>query len=140
MKSLLFLFTTFLSLTTFAQVEQQTKENITTNPEIYPEYEGGQAALFQYLIDNLKYPADAKANCVKGTVFVKFVINESGSVIDATVARGIGSGCDEEALRVINAMPTWKPGTQNNKPIAVAFTLPIKFDMADCSVKEQPED
>ncbi|MBK7566506.1 MAG: energy transducer TonB [Chitinophagales bacterium] len=140
MKHLFFLFAIVITTTTFAQVQQPSNSIICVNPEIYPEFNGGQVALYQYLIDNLQYPADAKANCIKGTVFVKFVINETGEVSEANVARGLGYGCDEEALRVINSMPSWKPGTQNDKPVSVAFTMPVKFDIADCTVKKEPED
>ncbi len=140
MKRLFFLLAILSTTATFTQVEQGSNSNICVNPQTYPEFKGGQVALYEYLIDNLQYPADAKANCIKGTVYVKFVINETGQVSEANVARGLGHGCDEEALRVINSMPTWQPGTQNDKPVSVAFTMPVKFDIADCTVKEQPED
>ncbi len=84
-----------------------------------------------YLSKNLRYQESANMKNILGRVFVKFVINEDGSVSDCVVVRGIGGGCDEEALRVVNKMPLWKPGMQQGKPVKVYFTLPIQFKLTD---------
>ena len=84
-----------------------------------------------YLMKNLCYPSAALEKNIQGRVIVKFVINEDGSVTDCVVVRGIGGGCDEEALRVARGMPHWKPGHQNGKPVKVYFTLPIQFKLED---------
>jgi protein TonB len=80
-----------------------------------------------FMGSSLRYPAAASGANIEGTVYVQFVVNEDGAVSNATVLRGIGGGCDEEALRVVNSMPKWKPGKQNGMPVKVFFTLPIRF-------------
>jgi protein TonB len=82
-----------------------------------------------YLSKNVRYPEQARSNNVEGRVILKFVVNEDGSVSGITILRGIGSGCDEEAKRVLAAMPKWKPGKQNGRAVKVYFTLPIVFKL-----------
>ena len=94
-----------------------------------PEFVGGMEALSQYIADNIRYPEQAKRDNTQGKVRVRFTIQADGSVADAEVLRGIGSGCDEEALRVVNAMPKWKPGRVNGNPVRVQYTLPITFKL-----------
>jgi len=81
----------------------------------------------EFLSKNLRYPEMAKENNIQGRVTVKFVVNEDGEVSDVQVVKGIGGGCDEEAKRVVQKMPKWKPGKQNGRPVKVYFTLPITF-------------
>jgi protein TonB len=69
----------------------------------------------------------ARETHIEGRVTIKFVVNEDGSISNAKVVRAIGGGCEEEALRVINSMPKWKPGKQNGKAVKVYFTLPVNF-------------
>jgi len=83
--------------------------------------------LNEYLSTHLRYPEAAKENNMQGRVSVEFVVNEDGSISNARVLKGIGGGCDQEALRVINGMPKWKPGKQNGKAVKVYFVLPIVF-------------
>lgn len=85
--------------------------------------------ILSYLAKNIKYPDAARENNIDGRVVVKFVVNEDGHVSDVQVVRGIGGGCDEEAVRVVSAMPNWKPGKQNGKAVKVFFTLPIQFKL-----------
>jgi protein TonB len=92
--------------------------------EQMPQFVGDMGA---YISSNLRYPESARTNGIDGRVLVQFVVNEDGSVTDARVVRGIGGGCDEEALRMVNGMPNWKPGRQNGTAVKVLFTLPIKF-------------
>ena len=81
-----------------------------------------------YMQSNLKYPAEAMKAKVEGKVIVKFIVNEDGRVSDCSVIKGIGSGCDEEALRVVKNMPAWKtPAMKDGKPVKVYFKLPILF-------------
>jgi len=82
-----------------------------------------------YLSKNLKYPEQARSNNVEGKVILKFVVNEDGSISGITVLRGIGNGCDEEAKRVLAAMPKWKPGKQNGRAVKVYFVQPITFKL-----------
>ena len=82
-----------------------------------------------YLQENLHYPDIARENNITGRVVVKFVVNEDGSASDPKVVRSVGGGCDEEAQRFIAAMPNWKPGIQNGKPVKVYYTQPITFNL-----------
>lgn len=99
--------------------------------ETDPEFPGGMWELYKYMAENIHYPEQAKNDGVQGRVFVRFVIDADGTVKDAKVLRGIGSGCDEEALRVVNAMPKWKPGTVDGKPVRTQYNLPITFKLGD---------
>ena len=97
--------------------------------EQMPEYPGGTKALYEYLGNNIKYPRMAKDNNIEGTVYIKFVVDEKGAISQAFVVRGIGAGCDDEALRVVKEMKPWTPGKQNGKPAAVWYTVPVKFTL-----------
>ena len=97
--------------------------------EVDPEFPGGIEALIKYLSENIKYPEQAKKDKIQGKVYISFVVEKDGSVADAKVLRGIGGGCDEEALRVVNAMPKWTPGKQRNTPVRVQFNLPVVFKL-----------
>jgi len=96
-----------------------------------PEFPGGMAALFTYVKENLRYPKAAQEMNVVGKVLVNFVVEKDGRVVNARVVRGIGHGCDEEALRVVQEMPRWKPGQQSGKNVRVQFTLPISFKLVE---------
>ncbi len=95
--------------------------------EVMPQYPGGSKGIQRYLSDNLKYPDVAKQNGITGTVFVIFVVNEDGSVSDVKIEKGIGGGCDQEAIRVVEAMTRWKPGKQGGEPKACYMRMPITF-------------
>lgn len=118
-------------------VEPQQQEAVATADSVYsvveqdPEFPGGMEAMYKYLAENIKYPEQAKADGIQGRVFVRFVIEADGSVTNAQVLRGIGGGCDEEALRVVEAMPKWTPGKQQGKPVRVQFNLPIIFKLQE---------
>ncbi|WP_338871802.1 TonB family protein [Spirosoma sp. SC4-14] len=98
-------------------------------PEQQPEYPGGAEAMRTFLSRNLTYPRAASSAGVSGRVYVSFVVNTDGSLTDVQVMKGIGFGCDEEALRVIKKMPHWKPGKQSGRPVRVKFNLPIAFTL-----------
>lgn len=95
--------------------------------EQMPHFPGGQGALMKYLAHNIHYPKEAKDAQLQGRVMVKFVIEKDGSITNACVVRSIGPSLDNEALRVINSMPKWKPGMQRGVPVRVYFTVPIMF-------------
>ena len=95
--------------------------------EKMPEYPGGQAALFEYLQKNVKYPADAEKKKVEGRVLVTFVVNTDGSITDIEVVRKTFPSLDAEAVRVISGMPRWKPGEQKGKKVRVKYTVPLNF-------------
>ena len=88
-------------------------------------------ALINAIYKNIKYPKEAKENKVEGMVVAKFVIDKDGSVIHPEIKKALGSGCDEEVLRVVSEMPKWIPGKKDGKPVAVEFMLPVKFKMQD---------
>jgi periplasmic protein TonB len=111
------------------EVEKPVVEQIFTIVEQNPEFPDGQKAMFSWLSSNIKYPPIARENGIEGTVYVGFVVNTDGSIVDVNVKRGIGGGCNEEAVRVVQQMPNWKPGRQQGRPVRVAFTLPIKFKL-----------
>ncbi|MBX2980064.1 MAG: TonB family protein [Flavobacteriales bacterium] len=110
---------------------------VFTMVEVMPEYPGGQEALYRYLGSNIKYPEEALDAGISGTVYVTFVVNKEGEITDAKVLRGIGGGCDEEALRVVRAMPRWKPGIQRGKPVLVQYNLPIKYTLTGGGVPRE---
>jgi len=93
--------------------------------EQMPEFPGGTEALKSYLEKNVHYPKETIDMCVMGYVFVSFIVEVDGSISNAKVEKGLGHGFDEEALRVVNAMPKWKPGKQRGKPVRVLYNLPI---------------
>jgi TonB family protein len=95
--------------------------------ENMPEFPGGEAALRAYLKESIQYPEALIKKGVGGTVFVTYEVFKDGSIRDAKVLRGVHPLIDAEAIRVINAMPLWKPGEQRGKPVRVQFTLPIRF-------------
>lgn len=96
--------------------------------EQMPEYEGGLQKMYKFIGRNLRYPAQAVENEVQGSVVVQFVVDKDGSVYNTDVLRGIGAGCDEEAMRVIRLLK-FNPGKQNGRPVKVRFSLPIKFTL-----------
>ncbi len=97
--------------------------------EEMPTFEGGEAALMKYISKRMRYPRQAVGEKIEGTVIVTFVVNKTGRVTDVTVLKGLGFGTDEEASRVIENMPAWNPGKQNGAPVAVRYTLPIRFSL-----------
>lgn len=107
--------------------EEVVEEEIFTIVENMPEFPGGTEELFKYLGKNIKYPPMAKDAGIKGKVYVTFVVDKNGSIDDVKVLRGIGGGCDEEAIRVVKGMPKWSPGKQRGKSVRVQYNLPINF-------------
>jgi protein TonB len=95
--------------------------------EQMPDFPGGEGELYKFLEQNIKYPPMARESGITGVVYIRFVVNKNGVISDVTLLRGIGGGCDEEAIRVVKSMPPWKPGKQNGIPVPVYFTLPVKF-------------
>ena len=98
-----------------------------TAVDVWPSFPGGDKARVEYLMQSVKYPSMAKDAGAQGVVWVEFVVGKNGEIEDAQVVRGVGLGCDEEALRVVNEMPKWIPGKQKGLPVKVRFRLPIKY-------------
>ena len=97
--------------------------------EEIPKFPGGESALMEYVSKNVVYPEEAKEKEIQGRVFIGFVVEKDGSIGEVKVLRGIGGGCDEEAVRVIKGMPKWKPGMQKGKPVRVSYQIPIMFKL-----------
>lgn len=132
------------SPTAIPQAEEKIKYakaepgKIYDSVEVMPEFPGGFNGLGQYILANLKYPEAAKKNGTQGKVLVSFVVWKDGAVGNVKVMRGIGSGCDEEAVRVVSKMPKWKPGMKDGKAVNVHFALPLVFKL-DTDKKEAPK-
>ncbi|MCF8379180.1 MAG: energy transducer TonB [Bacteroidales bacterium] len=109
--------------------EEQEEAQIFTVVESMPGFPGGDEARMKYLYDNIEYPQMARESGIQGRVFVTFVVERDGHITDVRVLRGIGGGCDEEAIRVIKNMPNWVPGKQRGKPVRVQFNMPILFKL-----------
>ena len=112
-----------------APVEEKADE-IFDVVETQPNPPGGMAGWNQYLSKNLKYPTQARRMGIEGTVIVVFVINTDGSIQDVEVLRGIGGGCDEEAVKVVQEAPKWEPGKQRGRPVRTRMRLPIRFKLS----------
>ena len=90
---------------------------------------GGYEAFYTYVAKNVKYPAQAQRMGLEGRVFVQFVVDQSGKLTSIEVMRGIGAGCDEEAIRVLENAPRWEPGKQRGRAVKVRMVLPITFKL-----------
>ena len=110
--------------------DESDEDVIFTVVEQQAEFEGGFEAMAKFIAKNMKYPAQARRMGVEGSVFVSFVVDKEGNISDPQVIKGISADCDKEAIRVVKAMPPWKPGKQNGKPVKSRFVLPIKFRLA----------
>ncbi len=119
----------------------QTEVKASVEPVVYdftqnapegmeaPGFPGGTEAFYKYLSENIHYPEQAKADGIQGRVVVGFVVMDDGSIVNVEVQRGIGGGCDEEAVRVVKAMPKWQPAVYNGKPCNVHYSLPVSFKL-----------
>lgn len=110
-------------------VKTNATDTIYFNPDQMPEYPGGNEAMAQYIKDNLKYPTSAKEASIEGRVNMEFIVTKTGELKNIKIIRGISPDCNEEAVRVIKTMPTWKPGLYKGKPVDVHFILPITFKL-----------
>ena len=107
--------------------EEVEEQQIFQVVEEMPEFPGGMAECMKFLAKNIKYPTIAQENGVQGRVIVQFVVNKDGTIVDPVVVRSVDPYLDKEALRVIKAMPKWKPGKQRGKAVRVKYTVPVTF-------------
>ena len=107
--------------------EEVVEQEIFQIVEEMPAFPGGEQKLMEYVGKNIKYPQIARESGIQGRVFVGFVVEPDGSVSNVKLLRGIGGGCDEEAMRVIKNMPKWKPGKQRGKAVRVSYQIPVMF-------------
>lgn len=104
-------------------------EEIFTVVEQMPEFPGGEAAMYDFLDKNMQYPTMAKEQSIQGKVWLSFIVDKFGNISNVEVIRGIGGGCDEEAVRVVSMMPRWNPGKQSGRAVPVKFRFPINFTL-----------
>jgi protein TonB len=109
--------------------EKENVDEIFTVVEESATPKGGYPAFYKYVGEKIKYPAQARRMGIEGKVFVEFVVNRDGSIVDVKVLKGIGAGCDEEATRIVQSAPAWTPGKQRGKPVRQKMVIPITFKL-----------
>ena len=120
---------TEVEIVAMQEEEEEEEAEVFFIVENMPEFPGGDLALRKHIADNVKYPEIAKENGLSGKVFVQFVINQRGEVENVKIARGVDPALDKEAIRVVQGLPKWKPGSQRGKPVKVSYTVPINFQL-----------
>lgn len=127
-KNHLIILTLGLSLL-LSYVPQASAQKVAVTVEEMPEYPGGVTAMQEFIKENLKYPVDAQEKKIEGRVVVRFIVGEDGNLRQPVINRGLSPSCDAEVIRIIQAMPKWKPGKQNGKNVDVYFNLPVHFKL-----------
>ena len=117
------------------EVTEPDENGIFQVVEQQPEFPGGMAELMKYLQKNLRYPQICKEQRVQGRVILQFVVNADSTITDVNVIKSVNPHLDEEAVRVVKAMPKWNPGKQRGEPVRVRFTLPVTFRLPKDTVK-----
>ena len=112
-----------------APVEEEVDE-VFDIVEDQPEFPGGLSAFYKFVGKTMKYPKQARRMGIEGKVYVRFIIDENGSVTNVEAVKGIGAGCDEEAVKVLKSSPKFKPGKQRGRPVKVRMSLPIVFKLS----------
>ena len=120
---------TEVAIVEMTEEEEEEEAEVFFIVENMPEFPGGDLALRKHIAENVKYPEIAKENGLSGKVFVQFVINQKGEVENVKIARGVDPALDKEAIRVVQNLPKWKPGSQRGKPVRVSYTVPINFQL-----------
>lgn len=137
----LIILSTWCPACTLAQdTVKNTPHNIIVHVERMPEYPGGMSSFTSYISKSLKYPEVAQLIGLEGKVYVSFVVDRDGKVIQATPTKCIGAGCESEAVRVVSESKSWKPGFQDGKPVKVQFTIPINFTFTNGKTKVKIKD
>ena len=116
------------------KINQDT--DIVVVPDYIPKYPSNDTAVFKFIKDHLKYPLMAKEVEIEGTSYVRFEVNKDGSVTHVKTSRGLGGGCDEEAIKTVKLMAKMKPGLLNGKIAPGWYVIPIKFELPKKSVKK----
>ena len=115
----------------FEPEEDENRPGVYIVVEQMPEFPGGDRALMDFVKDNIQYPAEAKEKGIKGLLYVNFIVEPDGSLSNIKVLKGVGGGCDEEAIRIVESMPKFKPGMQNGEAVRVSYTIPVIFRLED---------
>lgn len=128
LKVTLMMLVLFFSFTTSTA---QTKKNdmVFDVVEVMPQFPGGQIAMLQYLMKNIKYPEQAMKEGIQGRVAVRFIVEKDGSISDVKPVLSVHPLLNKEAVRVVKSMPKWSPGKHNGKPVRVRFNLPVMFKL-----------
>ena len=108
--------------------EAQT-DKVYDRVEVMPEFPGGMQGLFEYMQNNVNYPKEAKNQKIEGRVIVSFILEKDGSISDVHPLTAVHPLLDKEAMRLVNEMPRWKPGTEKGKAVRVSFALPVSFKL-----------
>lgn len=111
--------------------EEEEVDEIFTIVEDQPEFPGGMQAFYNFVGKKMKYPSQARRMGIEGRVYVEFIVDKDGSVTNVRSVKGIGAGCDEEAVRVMKTVPKFKPGKQRGRPVKVKMVMPIYFKLAN---------
>lgn len=104
---------------------------------VSPEYPGGPQAMSQFIMDNFEYPEKSIKNNEQGTIWVEFVVRNTGKLSNVVVVKGVSKRLDAECVRVIKSMPKWSPGEQKGKKVNVRYTIPIKAKMDNSTKKKK---
>ena len=120
--------TTVLAQKTVVSQKDQKEEPFDVVEDM-PAFPGGMEAMIQFISSNIQYPADAQKQKVDGRVLVNFVVEKDGSITEVKVVKPTFPSLDAEAIRVVKAMPKWKPGYQRGQAVRVQFTMPINFSL-----------
>jgi len=112
-----------------AAAPEEESDQIFTIVEESASPKGGMAAFYKFVGEKIKYPPQARRMGIEGRVFVEFVIAKDGTLTEVKAIKGIGAGCDEEAVRIVQSSPPWNPGKQRGKPVKQRYTLPIIFKL-----------
>ena len=120
-------------------VTQNGKEKNNDIDDELPSFPGGDAKLREWIKKNMKYPSYAKNNGIEGQVLVVFIVEKDGSISNAEVSWGVDPSLDQEALRIVNKMPKWKPDTQNGVAMRVKYRLPIIFTLKKETINEKSQ-
>ena len=117
----------FIPVSFKSQQSAEAKGEVAEFLDDMPEFPGGQKAMMQWIAQNIQYPKEAVKANIEGRVMVSFVVEKDGSISNVEVRRSIHELLDKEALRVVSAMPKWKPGMRNGQPVRARFNIPISF-------------
>lgn len=132
MKTLRYIFIFSLFLMSAVNAQESDKKEVFVIVEESPEFPGGMQAMMNFIRDNVKYPQSCRENSIGGKVFLKFIVTQTGEVTNVEVIKSSGASLlDQEAVRVVKSMPSWKPGYQTGRPVNVYFNLPINFKLAE---------
>ncbi|MBF1560963.1 energy transducer TonB [Segatella salivae] len=123
--------TMLVLLFSFMTSTAQTKKNdmVFDVVEVMPQFPGGQIAMLQYIMKNMKYPEQAMKEGIQGRVAVRFIVEKDGSISDVKPILSVHPLLNKEAVRVVKSMPKWSPGKQKGKPVRVQLIVPIMFKL-----------